>query len=51
MIELLPAVRDSLMKAREIEETSDGRNPCVRTVWQIDRGSDYPRFITAYPAD
>lgn len=32
-------------------ETPDGRNPCVRTVWQIDKGSDYPRLITAYPAD
>ena len=30
-------------------ETPDGRNPYVRTVWQIDRESDYPRFITAYP--
>ena len=30
-------------------ETSDGRNPRVRTVWQIDLGSDYPRFITAHP--
>jgi uncharacterized membrane protein YidH (DUF202 family) len=32
-------------------ETPDGRNPYVRTVWQIDKGNDYPRFITAYPAD
>lgn len=32
-------------------ETPDGRNPYVRTVWQIDKGSDYPRLITAYPAD
>lgn len=30
-------------------ETPDGRNPRVRTVWQIDLGSDYPRFITAHP--
>ena len=30
-------------------ETPDGRNPWVRTVWQIDLGSDYPRFITAHP--
>ena len=27
----------------------DGRNPRVRTVWQVDRGSDFPRLITAYP--
>ncbi|MYD64215.1 MAG: hypothetical protein F4W91_24550 [Gemmatimonadetes bacterium] len=30
-------------------ETPDGRNPRVRTVWQIDLDSDYPRFITAHP--
>ena len=30
-------------------ETPDGRSPLVRTVWQIDLGSDHPRFITAYP--
>ena len=30
-------------------ETPDGRNPWVRTVWQIDLGSDYPRFLTAHP--
>ena len=31
-------------------ETPDGRNPYVRTVWQVDKESDYPRFITARPA-
>ena len=30
-------------------ESPDGRNPRVRTVWQVDAGSDYPRFITAFP--
>ena len=30
-------------------ETPDRRNPWVRTVWQIDYGNDYPRFITAFP--
>lgn len=28
-------------------DTPDGRRPSIRTVWQIDHGSDYPRFITA----
>ena len=30
-------------------ETPDRRNPRVRTVWQVDHGKDYPRFITAFP--
>lgn len=30
-------------------DTPDGRNPLLRTVWQIDPGTDYPRFITAHP--
>ena len=30
-------------------ETPDGRNPNIRTVWQIDYGTTYPRLITAYP--
>ena len=31
-------------------ETPDGRNPeSVRSVWQIDRGGDRPRLISAYP--
>ena len=31
-------------------ETPDGRNPNIRTVWQLDNGANYPRFITARPA-
>lgn len=27
----------------------DGRNPRIRTVWQVDAGSDVARFITAVP--
>lgn len=30
-------------------ETPDGRNPNIRTVWQIDYGTTHPRLITAYP--
>ena len=30
-------------------ETPDGRNPVVRTVWQVDLGSTHPRLITAHP--
>ena len=30
-------------------ETPDGRNPYVKTVWQIDWGSDSPRLVSAYP--
>lgn len=30
-------------------ETPDGRTPRVRTVWIIEKGSDKPRLITAYP--
>ena len=29
--------------------TPDGRNPGVRSVWQLDRGMVAPRLITAYP--
>lgn len=32
-----------------IIETPDERNPLIRTVWQFDLGSDYPRLITAHP--
>jgi hypothetical protein len=27
----------------------DGRKPGVRTTWQIDKGKDVPRLITAHP--
>ena len=29
--------------------TPDGRNPQIRTVWQIEPGSTSPRLITAFP--
>ena len=31
-------------------KSPDGRNPRIRTIWQIDTGSLIPRLITAYPA-
>jgi len=30
-------------------KTPDGRNPLVRTIWQMDIGEVAPRMITAYP--
>lgn len=30
-------------------ETPDGRNPRVKTAWQIMRGDTIPRFLTAHP--
>ena len=32
-----------------ILETSDGRNPKVRSVWFVEIGETSPRFVTAYP--
>lgn len=29
--------------------TPDGRNPRMRTVWQVETGSDVAQFVTAYP--
>jgi hypothetical protein len=31
--------------------TPDGRNPIIRTVWQMDDGELAPRLITAYPLE
>jgi hypothetical protein len=31
-------------------ETPDGRDPHVRSVWILDKGSDAPRLVTAHPA-
>ena len=31
-------------------QTPDGRDPAVRSVWQIDHGADLPRFISGRPA-
>ena len=30
-------------------ETPDGRNPKIRSIWQIDNGRSIPRLITAFP--
>ena len=30
--------------------TPDGRDPYIKSVWQLDTESDYPRFVTAYPS-
>jgi len=32
-------------------QTPDGRNPRVRTVWQLDERHLAPRLITAYPVE
>jgi len=32
-----------------ILKSPDGRNPRLRTIWVVDKGSLAPRFITAYP--
>ena len=29
--------------------TPDGRNPRIRTVWEIVRGGSVPRLVTAFP--
>jgi hypothetical protein len=30
-------------------DTPDKRQPLVRSVWTLERGSEAPRFVTAYP--
>ena len=30
-------------------ETPDQRRPLVRTIWALEKGSNSPRFVTAYP--
>jgi hypothetical protein len=30
-------------------QTPNGRNPQVRTVWVLAKGSESPRLVTAYP--
>lgn len=29
--------------------TPDGKNPCIRTVWQVEPGKPTPRLLTAHP--
>ncbi len=33
-----------------IIETPNNRNPCITTVWVINKGDDRPTLVTAYPA-
>jgi hypothetical protein len=30
-------------------QSPDGRNPCIRTVWELRTNSKEPRLITAFP--
>jgi Domain of unknown function (DUF6883) len=32
-------------------DTVSGESPMVRSVWIVDRGSDVPRLVTAYPKE
>ena len=32
-------------------ETPGGKTPMVRTVWIVDRGTETPRLVTAYPKE
>ena len=51
------AINQSLVHQRpryEIDgelNAPDGRQPRIRTVWQIDEGQIAPRLITAYPLE
>lgn len=36
---------------RGLLRTPNGRTRLVRTVWQVDTGTDFPRLITAHPDD
>ena len=49
VIKISETVHGSRYHVEGALETPDGRNPLVRTVWQMDVGSDSPRLITAYP--
>lgn len=30
-------------------ETPDFRNPCIKSVWIVNKGEECPRLVTAYP--
>jgi hypothetical protein len=32
-------------------ETASGRSPSLRTVWIVDKGTNKPRLVTAYPGE
>lgn len=31
-------------------KTPDERNPCIITVWIVEKGQEVPKLVTAYPA-
>lgn len=49
----ITAVRESpygtRYEIRAFLKTPDGHSFMVRSIWQIDTGTDYPRFITLFP--
>ena len=48
-VKVVETVHGSRYHVDGMLEAPDGRDPQVRTVWQLDAGSDSPRLITAYP--
>lgn len=46
-----PGAFGTLYEVRCTLRTPDGRDPCIRTVWQIRDASSGPPLITAYPFD
>lgn len=49
VVEIVETAFGSRYHVDGIIETPDGRNPKIKTVWQVDIGSNSPRLITAHP--
>ena len=49
VVEVTETVYGLRYEVNGIIETPHGRNPRIKTVWQFDTGTDYPRLITALP--
>jgi hypothetical protein len=46
--EVTPTGFGLLYEVRCVLRTPDGRDPCIRTIWQV-RAGEHPRLVTAYP--